>query len=77
MTKVTLPDSSSITYTYDPAHRLTNITDSVGNSITYTLDNMGNRISEQVKDPGGTLERQTTRVYDALNRLQQVTGGSQ
>ncbi len=73
--KVTQPDGSTITYTYDDAHRLTGIADSLGNSITYTLDPMGNRVKEQVKDPGGMLARQTTRVYDALNRLQQITGG--
>jgi YD repeat-containing protein len=75
MTKATLPDGSAIFYTYDPAHRLTAITDSLGNSMTYTLDAMGNRTNEQVKDPNGTLARQTSRIYDALNRLQQVTGG--
>ena len=77
LTKVTLPDSSAISYTYDDAHRLTHIADSLGNSIAYTLDLMGNRIKEQVTDPSGTLARQTTRIYDALNRLQQVTGGLQ
>ena len=77
LTLVTLPDASTVSYTYDPAHRLTNIADSLGNSIAYTLDNMGNRISEQVKDPSGTLARQTSRVVDALNRLQQITGAVQ
>jgi len=77
LTQVTLPDNASITYTYDDAHRLTTIADSLGNQITYTLDAMGNRISEQVKDPQGTLARQTTRIYDALNRLQTVTGAAQ
>jgi len=74
LTLVTLPNASTVSYTYDPAHRLTNIADSLGNSIAYTLDNMGNRISEQVKDPSGALARQTSRVMDALNRLQQITG---
>jgi YD repeat-containing protein len=77
LTQVTLPDGSSIAYTYDPAHRLTNIADSLGNSMTYTLDAIGNRVNEQVKDPNGTLARQTSRIYDALNRLQTVTGGTQ
>jgi YD repeat-containing protein len=77
MTKATMPDGSTIFYTYDPAHRLTNIADSLGNSMTYTLDAMGNRTNEQVKDPNGTLARQTSRIYDALNRLQTVTGGTQ
>ncbi|MFJ2988646.1 DUF6531 domain-containing protein [Collimonas sp. NPDC087041] len=75
--QATLPDTSTINYTYDPAHRLTNIADSLGNSITYTLDNMGNRIGEQVTDPSGALARQTSRVVDALNRLQQITGAVQ
>jgi YD repeat-containing protein len=77
LTKVTQPDGSNINYTYDDAHRLTAIADSLGNSILYTLDAMGNRTNEQVKDPNGALARQTSRVYDALNRLQQVTGGVQ
>lgn len=75
--QVTLPDSSTVSYTYDDAHRLTGMNDSLGNSIVYALDNMGNRISEQVKDTGGVLARQTSRVFDALSRLQQQTGGMQ
>jgi YD repeat-containing protein len=74
---VTQPDDSQINYTYDAAHRLTQITDSASDSINYTLDAMGNRTQEQVKDPAGNLARQVSRVYDALNRLQTVTGGLQ
>lgn len=72
--KVTLPDSSSLSYGYDVARRLTSITDNLGNTITYTLDNSGNRIGEDVRDPIGTLAKTLTRVPDALNRIQQVTG---
>ncbi|MFZ6676213.1 RHS repeat protein, partial [Undibacterium sp. Xuan67W] len=77
MTKVTLPDNSQISYTYDDAHRLTTITDNIGNSIHYTLDNMGNRLNETVTDSNGNLSRNITRIYDALSRLQQVTGAAQ
>jgi hypothetical protein len=35
---------------------------------------MGNRMKEEVKDPSGQLAKQTTRVIDALNRVQQITG---
>jgi YD repeat-containing protein len=77
MTKVTQPDGSTIHYTYDDAHRLTDIADSAGNSIHYTLDAMGNRLKEEIKDPSGSLAKQITRVYDALNRLQTVTGATQ
>ncbi|MNS07316.1 putative deoxyribonuclease RhsB [compost metagenome] len=74
LTKVTLPDGVYIDYSYDAAHRLTGMADSAGNSIVYTLDAMGNRTNEQVKDPSGQLAKQTTRVIDALNRIQQITG---
>jgi YD repeat-containing protein len=72
--KVTQPDGSWVAYGYDAARRLTSLSDSAGNSIVYTLDNAGNRTKEEVKDPGGVLARQLTRVYDALGRVQQTTG---
>jgi YD repeat-containing protein len=75
--KVTQPDSSYLTYTYDDAHRLTDVTDNLGNTVHYTLDNAGNRKAEDVKDIGGTLTRNISRVYDALNRLENVTGAAQ
>ena len=75
--KATLPDSMALEYTYDAAHRLTAVKDSAGNSVTYTLDNMGNRQSEDLKDPSGTLARNITRVFDALNRAQSATGATQ
>jgi RHS repeat-associated protein len=68
---VTLPDSSTILYTYDPAHRLTTVTDGSGNYISYTLDNMGNRTAEKSYDPSSTLHRTHTRVFNALNELYQ------
>jgi RHS repeat-associated protein len=68
---ITLPDSSAVTYTYDAAHRLTKITDTAGNYISYTLDNMGNRTGEQSYDPSSTLHRTHTRVFNALNQLYQ------
>lgn len=77
LTQVTLPGGATITYTRDDANRLTGIADNLGNSIGYTLDLTGNRLSEQVRDPQGTLVRQTTRVFDQLNRVQQITGAQQ
>ncbi|MEO8388966.1 DUF6531 domain-containing protein [Polaromonas sp.] len=74
LTGVTLPDSTTMSYSYDAAHRLTGVTDAKGNTVSYTLDGMGNKVSEQVKNPSGNLQRNITRVYDALNRVQQVTG---
>ena len=74
VTQLKMPDNSSLTYTYDAAHRLTDIQDTLGNKVHYTLDASGNRIQEDTKDPAGVLAKTLTRSYDALNRLQQVTG---
>ena len=76
LTKVALPDGSSVSFTYDAAHRMTGAADSVGNSITYALDAMGNRTQEQAKDPSGNLARQITRVFDSMNRPLKVTVGA-
>jgi YD repeat-containing protein len=77
LTGVNLPDGTALSYGYDPVHRLTSITDARGNSITYTLDNLSNRTVEEVRDASGTLKRTVSRVFDALNRVQQVTGSQQ
>jgi YD repeat-containing protein len=77
VSRATLPDGTSTTYTYDTARRLTEVTDSAGNKVIYTLDAMGNRTREEWKDPGGTLRKTLTRSIDALNRVQQVVGGTQ
>jgi YD repeat-containing protein len=77
LTGVANPDGTSQSYSYDPAHRLTGVTDNRGNSVTYTLDNVGNRTAEQIKDPGGVLQRAISRSFDALNRVQQVSGAAQ
>jgi YD repeat-containing protein len=69
--KVTLPDSSYVQYSYDNAHRLSQIADGAGNSIQYTLDAMGNRTAEKSYDPSSTLHRTHTRVFSSLNNLYQ------
>jgi len=74
LTGVAMPDGTTMSYSYDTAQRLVGVTDAKGNSVTYTLDNMGNRSGEQTRDSSGNLQRNITRVYDALNRVQQVTG---
>ncbi len=73
--QVTQPDGSSVNYDYDDAHRLVAIADNLGNRIQYTLDQRGNRTQEAVQDPSGALTRNLSRVFDALSRTQQTTGG--
>lgn len=74
--QVVMPDNSFLNYTYDAAHRLTEISDSEGNKTVYTLDAMGNRTAENVYDPSNALTRTRTRVFDSLSRLYQDLSAS-
>ncbi|UAY74973.1 MULTISPECIES: RHS repeat-associated core domain-containing protein [Pseudoxanthomonas] len=67
--QVTQTDGALTAYTYDAAHRLTDIADNAGNTIHYTLDNAGNRLKEDTKDANGTLKRTLSRVYNQLGQL--------
>ncbi|WP_246432365.1 RHS repeat domain-containing protein [Xanthomonas theicola] len=67
--QVTQPDGAFTAFTYDAAHRLTDIADNAGNTVHYTLDNAGNRVKEDTKDAGGTLKRTLSRVYNQLGQL--------
>jgi RHS repeat-associated protein len=71
LTKLTLPDSSYISYAYDAAHRLTSVSDTEGNSINYQLDEAGNVLKETVTDDAGSLVRTAQHAYDDLNRVTQ------
>lgn len=74
---VTGPNGATVTHTYDDAQRLVQVTDAAGNRTVYTLDGLGNRVEERIEGPGGNVLRTVTRSYDALNRLQRVTGAPQ
>ncbi len=67
--KIIFPDNSFLSYSYDAAHRLTDMADNLGNRVHYTLDNMGNRTKEELFDPSNNLARTQQREYDALSRL--------
>jgi len=73
LNKVTQPDGSFAEYTWDDAHRLTDVADSAGNSVHYALDNAGHRIAEQYKDPDQLLAKTISRTFDALGRLSSST----
>lgn len=72
--RITQADGSFMQHEYDAALRLVAIHDHLGHRIDYTLDQAGNRVQESVRDAGGRLSRQLTRAFDALNRVQQITG---
>lgn len=68
------PDNSELNYVYDNAHRLTEISNTTGDKVVYTLDSEGNRTQEVMYDAYGSIAKSLTRQFDALNRAQQVTG---
>jgi RHS repeat-associated protein len=74
VTRITFPDNSFLAYTYDDAHRLTEIVDSLNNRIQYTLDAMGNRTQEEIFDPTNTLAETRSQEFDALSRLWKSIG---
>jgi RHS repeat-associated protein len=70
LTQTTLPDNSYIANTFDTAHRLTKVTDALGNYTSYTLDALGNRTQTNIYPKGGTSASwQRTDTFDALGRL--------
>jgi RHS repeat-associated protein len=72
---VTDPDNVTITYGYDGAHRLTDITDAQGNVVHYTLDAAGNRTAEQTRAASGTVVRSLSRTFNKFGQLTKVTDG--
>jgi YD repeat-containing protein len=69
--KVTMPDGSYLSYSYDAAHRLTEVDDALGDRLVYTLDAAGNRQKDDRHDPSGALMRTHTQLYNALGQLWQ------
>ncbi|MFS2036976.1 RHS repeat domain-containing protein [Polaromonas sp. CT11-55] len=75
MTGATLPDVGTLGYSYDAAHRLTGVTDAKGHRHLHARQHR-KPYRRAGQGPIGNLQRNITRVYDALNRVQQVTGAS-
>jgi len=63
------PLATIITFGYDNARRLTNVTDQLGNTSVYTLDGEGNRTAENVYDANGVLATTLSQLFDDYNRL--------
>lgn len=69
------PDGVLTSYTYDAAHRLTRVTDDLGNYVQYTLDGAGNKTAEQTFTKSGTAVRSLSRTFNALGQLTAVVDG--
>lgn len=76
LTQTTLPDNSYLANTYDTAHRLTKVTDALGNYTSYTLDALGDRTQTAIYSKAGTLAWQRSGTFDALGRELVETAGA-
>lgn len=74
LTRITLPDASFISYSYDGANRLTGMSDAAGHRVAYTLDGEGNRTATETFGSGNVLVAEESALYDALGRMQQHLG---
>ena len=74
---VRYPDSTSVNFNYDGAHRQTSVSNATG-QVRYTLDNAGNRKVEEVRaDPTKPVKKTLSRVYNTFNQLTAVKDSAQ
>jgi RHS repeat-associated protein len=69
---ILLPEGNKIDYDYDAYGNLVTIKDNAGNTINYTYDSTGNKLTEDIRDSGGALQKTLGYQYDALNRLKRI-----
>jgi YD repeat-containing protein len=55
---------------------LTRITDADGNTIQHTLNTLGQRIKTEYYKTGNILVRQSSVVFDDLDRQEQIIGAA-
>lgn len=71
--RVTDPTGAHVEYSYNDARLLTEIRDNSGNRIEYGYDLAGNRTSETIRDPAGTITSSRAMDYDDFNGLDTVS----
>lgn len=63
------PDGLVVTHAYDAAHRPIGWRNNRGESATFTLDRMGNRVRSRISDATGTTVWDRVIAVNALNRV--------
>jgi YD repeat-containing protein len=74
VSRMTMPDGSTLDYAYDDARRLISITNGANERIETIYDAMDNVTREIRRTPGGTIAVDARRAYDELGRLLKVIG---
>ena len=75
LARKTLPNGAYLTYHYDAAQRLTGVTNSSGERVSYTLDMAGRMVEETLRDRGGATVHRITRRYDPLGNIIELARG--
>lgn len=72
--KATSANGESLTYGYDAMKRVTSITNQRGQRIALTLNAAGLATETTVRQSNSSVIFSTTRVFDAIGRLRQISG---
>ncbi len=72
---ITLPTNAVYKYTYDDAHRITDIETEEGERIHFTLDLMGRHERDDVFNAAGTLVQTRSSTFDLAGKLQEAVDG--
>ena len=75
LTKTTLPDGSYLSYAWNDARQLTQITNALSETANFTYNSAGNLTQALLKNSGGTTEHQHSATFDALGRMLTDVGG--
>ena len=72
VTGITTPDGKSITLSYDTAHRLTKVTNNLGETMELTLDEFGKPKVTEVRDADNNIQKLVRKEFDELGRLWKI-----
>lgn len=72
VTGVNTADGKSITLQYDTAHRLTKVTNNLGETLELTLDEFGKPEVTEVRDSQSNIQKLVRKEFDELGRLWKV-----
>jgi RHS repeat-associated protein len=76
LTKLTLPDNSFLSYKFDNAHRVTQVTDALGNYKQLIPDALGDITALNIYNNSNVLAYQHSATFDALGRKLTDIGGA-
>lgn len=76
VTKITEPDGSYFTYTFDNARRLTKVTGRDRETISYTYNLFGNKTAEMIKSSSAAIVFSQAQTFEELGRLLKNIGAN-